>query len=158
MRPVRSHRTRLVHSAKKAAPEVRSEINVTPLVDVCLVLLIIFMVVTPMLTRGMDVKLPKTNHHNEKRDNGEQPIVSLSRDGARVRHWFDREPMADVAALKKRVEEELRRKPGERIFVKADSDLTYGNVYPALIAIHEAGSPGVELGTAENKPENKVEN
>ena len=147
----RQHRTRLVHGTQKTLPDVRSEINVTPLVDVCLVLLIIFMVVTPMLTRGMDVRLPKTHHHNEKRDSGEQPIVSLLRDGARVRPYFDREAMTDLDALKKRIEEELRRKPGQRIFVKADAELTFGNVYPALMKIHEAGSPGVELGTAENK-------
>ena len=53
--------------------------------------------------------------------------------------------------LKKEIEDELRRKPGQRIFVKADADLTFGMVYPALIAIHEAGSPGVELGTQELK-------
>lgn len=148
----RRHRTPLVHGGKKlGAPEVRNEINVTPLVDVCLVLLIIFMVVTPMLTRGKDVNLPKTRHHNEKRDSGEQPIVSLTRDGARVRYWFDQEPLADLPALRKKLEEELRRKPGQRIFVKADADLTFGKVYPALITIHEAGSPGVELGTAELK-------
>ena len=125
--------------------------NVTPLVDIVLVLLIIFMVVTPMLTRGMDVTLPKTKNHNEKRDTGEQPIVSLTQDGGRVRHWYDREAVSDVESLKKRIEEELRRKPGQRIFVKADADLTFGKVYPALMAINAAGSPGVELGTAEIK-------
>ncbi|MBI4508941.1 MAG: biopolymer transporter ExbD [Deltaproteobacteria bacterium] len=147
----RRHRTPLVHQSKKVLDDVRNEINVTPLVDVCLVLLIIFMVVTPLLGRGMDVQLPKTRHHNEKRDSGEQPVVSLVRDGARVRPYFDRDPLPDMEALKKRVQEELRRKPGQRIFVKADADLTFGRVYPALIAIHEAGSPGVELGTAEQK-------
>jgi biopolymer transport protein TolR len=148
----RRHRTALVHGKKKVgAPDVRNEINVTPLVDVCLVLLIIFMVVTPMLTRGMDVQLPKTRHHNEKRDAGEQPIVSVTLDGAHPRYWYDRDALADVPSLRKRVEEELRRKGGQRIFLKADVDLKFGAVYPALMAIHEAGSPGVELGVAEIK-------
>ncbi len=147
----RKHRTPLVHVARKANLEVRNEINVTPLVDVCLVLLIIFMVVTPMLQRGKEVALPRTRHHNEKRDAGDQPIVSIQRDGGRYRIFFDKDPVADEVALKARVEKELARKAGQRIFVKADADLQYGQVYPALIAIHEGGSPGVELGTAEFK-------
>jgi len=59
--------------------------------------------------------------------------------------------IADEKALKERVAKELSRKSGMRIFVKADSDLTFGDVYPVLMAIHEGGSPGVELGTAELK-------
>jgi biopolymer transport protein TolR len=51
------------------APEVRSDINVTPLVDVCLVLLIIFMVVTPMLQKGVDVVLPETSDPEKMPDN-----------------------------------------------------------------------------------------
>jgi biopolymer transport protein TolR len=141
----------LVHAAPKKLDEVRNEINVTPLVDVCLVLLIIFMVVTPMLTRGKNVELPKAKNANEKRDLGEQPIVSLVRDGANVKYYFAQEFVGDLDGMKKKVEEELRRKPGQRIFVKADADLTFGKVYPALIAIHDAGSPGVELGTQEPK-------
>src|SRR5215475_6860976 len=56
---------------------VRPEINVTPLVDVVLVLLIIFMVVTPMLHRGVDLELPKTAHHSTRQDTGEQLVVSI---------------------------------------------------------------------------------
>ena len=140
-----------VHAAPKKMDDFRNEINVTPLVDVCLVLLIIFMVVTPLLTRGKNVDLPKAKNSNEKRDLGEQPIVSLVRDGAQVKYYFAQEYQPDLEAVKKKVQDELRRKAGQRIFVKADADLTFGKVYPALIAIHEAGSPGVELGTQEPK-------
>ena len=58
--------------------EAMSEINVTPLVDVVLVLLIIFMVVTPMLSRGVKVDLPETTNHEKKHDTGEQ-IIALMR-------------------------------------------------------------------------------
>ena len=58
----------------------RSEINVTPLVDVCLVLLIIFMVVTPMIVSGVAVDLPKTAHHEKKADDGKDIIVSITAD------------------------------------------------------------------------------
>jgi len=58
---------------------VRNEINVTPLVDVCLVLLIIFMVITPLMARGKDVPLPKTSYHSEDKDRL-QPVVSIGED------------------------------------------------------------------------------
>jgi hypothetical protein len=57
----------------------RSEINVTPLVDVCLVLLIIFMVITPLMARGKEVPLPKTRYHSEEKDKL-QPVVSVGED------------------------------------------------------------------------------
>ena len=60
----------------------KNEINVTPLVDVVLVLLIIFMVVTPMLHRGIHVQLPETKNHEKKQDTGEQLVVSIRGDGA----------------------------------------------------------------------------
>ncbi len=147
------HRTPLVHAAKKTLDPVRSEINVTPLVDVCLVLLIIFMVVLPMLTRGKEVKLPQTLHHTEKKDVGEQPIVSITRDqGGRSHIYFDRDEVRTTDDLKIRVKDELTRKKNfPTVFVKADVGLTYKDVYPVLIALHEAGSEGVELGTNEQK-------
>src|ERR1700748_887487 len=55
----------------------KNDINVTPLVDVVLVLLIIFMVVTPMLHRGVHVDLPVTSNHDKKQDTGEQLVVSV---------------------------------------------------------------------------------
>jgi len=59
-----------------SAGAARADINITPLVDVVLVLLIIFMVVTPMLHRGVQIKLPETVHHDQRQDTGEQLIVS----------------------------------------------------------------------------------
>ena len=148
------HRTPTIHGKSKKLDEVKSDINVTPLVDVCLVLLIIFMVVTDKLTRGKDVVLPKAKNYEEKRDTGDDLIVSVSKAGGnRTQIWWDRDALKDVAELRKRLDEELRRKQ-RPMFIKADADLTYGDVYPVLIAIHDAGSPGVQLGTQELK-ENK---
>src|SRR6476469_6016055 len=59
----------------------KNDINVTPLVDVVLVLLIIFMVVTPMLHRGVHIDLPITTNHDKKQDTGEQLVVSIREDG-----------------------------------------------------------------------------
>jgi biopolymer transport protein TolR len=144
------HRTSLVHKAQRKLDDVRSEINVTPLVDVCLVLLIIFMVVLDKLARGKDVPLPKTQHHVSPRETGDELIISVSKDGARTQVWWDRDPLKDPDELKKRLSEELRR-TDRKTFVKADADLKYGDVYPVLMAIHEAGAVGVGLSTQEMK-------
>jgi biopolymer transport protein ExbD len=141
-----------IHKVKKQPlPEVRNEINVTPLVDVCLVLLIIFMVVTPMLARGKEVPLPKTYNHLDENDS-QQPIVAIDGDG---QLYFDKYPVADIETLKQRVEEAWRAEDAAsaqgRVFVKADREIEYGKVYPIIIAMHEIGVAGVDLGTNENK-------
>jgi len=148
------HRTATVHGTKKRLDDVRSDINVTPLVDVCLVLLIIFMVVTDKLTRGKDVPLPKAKNFQEIRDTGESLIVSVAQVGGKTQIWWDRDALRDLPDLKQHLDDELHRKNSRPIFVKGDADMTYGDVYPILIAIHDAGSPGVQLGTQELK-ENK---
>jgi len=148
------HRTSTIHASKKILADVRSEINVTPLVDVCLVLLIIFMVVTDKLMRGKEVPLPMTKYHKTINDTGEQLIVSVAKTGPKLQIWWDRDPLQDLEALKKKLDEEFHRKSSRPMFVKADADMTYGDVYPVLIAIHEAGAAGVQLGTQELK-ENK---
>src|SRR5690349_17078827 len=75
----RKRRRPKIHTHRKSvvgAGQARSDINVTPLVDVVLVLLIIFMVVTPMLHRGVKIELPETANHAKKQDTGEQLVVS----------------------------------------------------------------------------------
>ncbi|HKA91823.1 MAG TPA: biopolymer transporter ExbD [Haliangiales bacterium] len=124
---------------------MRNDINVTPLVDVCLVLLIIFMAVNEKLQRGMDVPLPGTRHHAIQTDTG-QPIVSVTREGI----YWGRERLRGTDELKRRAVE-ARGRQTEPIHVKAGADLLYGEVYPVLIALKEAGSPGAELATQELK-------
>jgi len=135
--------------ASKKLDDVRSAINVTPLVDVCLVLLIIFMAVNEKLQRGMDVPLPRTRNHVADSDS-EQPVVSVTGEGGTARIYWDRELLGGTEDLKRRVVE-ARRRSTEPIYVKASADLAYGDVYPVLIAVKEAGSSGVELGTQELK-------
>jgi biopolymer transport protein TolR len=142
------HRTALVHRAKKKMPEVRSDINVTPLVDICLVLLIIFMVVSEKLARGKEVPLPKTRYHAEKRESDDDLIISISKSGGRTQLWWDRDGLKDMGELSKKLEEELRRKSRPMV-LKGDTDLKYGDVYPVLVAIHKAGAHGVQLATTE---------
>ena len=141
----------LVHSAPKKLDEVRNEINVTPLVDVCLVLLIIFMVVLDKLARGKDVPLPKTQYHEVLKDNSEDIIISITKDGARTQVWWDRDALRDEADFKKHLEEEARRKNTRPMFLKADADLKYSDVYPVLMTMHASGALKIMLSTQELK-------
>lgn len=149
--------------------EVRNEINVTPLVDVCLVLLIIFMVILPMLERGKTVPLPETNHHSSEKD-ARQPIVVIDRGG---NLYVDKEKVKDVEEMKKRVREEWTALAQEnetiaaqskdvdenltkgegRVLVKVDPEIVYSRVYPIILSLHKMGASGIDLGTNEAKGE-----
>ncbi len=123
---------------------MKNEINVTPLVDVVLVLLIIFMVVTPMLHRGVKIDLPTTEHHDKKQDTGEQLVVGIRGDGT----YIETEKIPDEQ-LVDRVRKEL--KSARPVHVRADKSLTYGEVRKVLEKIHEAGAQNVAMGTEEQK-------
>src|SRR2546422_5911183 len=104
---------------------VRSDINITPLVDVVLVLLIIFMVVTPMLQRGKSVELPKARH--AVAGQGAEPaFISVTRDGS-VYVEQEKTPATrdDVIAAMRAAAE-----AGRRGMIKADTDAEYGKVRP----------------------------
>ena len=127
---------------------VRSEINVTPLVDVVLVLLIIFMVVTPLLQRGKAVQLPRARRVSELKRGGDPIIVSVTSDG---RTFLDKRevPRADLAAALAR---EIQLMPGAPLFVKADAALAYRTVREVILEISKSGAPGVSLAAAELRP------
>ena len=109
---------------KHAKGKLNADINVTPLVDVVLVLLIIFMVVTPMITSGVQVDLPRTANHFKKPDDGKDIIVSVTQNKI---IFIDRtpDPLKDVPRL---IEDEKRRFPEKTIYLKGDSRATYGVV------------------------------
>ena len=127
------------------AGKSKSEINVTPLVDVVLVLLIIFMVVTPLLHRGVPIDLPETAHHARKQDTGSQLVVSIRDDGTYVE--ADR---LDDAALDVRLRQELRS-PARAVHVRADRSLKYGRVRAVLEALHVAGAGVIGMGSEERR-------
>ena len=130
---------------------VNSDINVTPFVDICLVLLIIFMVVTPMLSRGVKVELPETVHHEKTQDTGQQILVSID---AAKRVYVESDPVENDAvteAVKRVVEERQRLGKSQEIHVRGDKSLTYGDVRAVLDKIHEAGATQVALATDDPK-------
>ena len=125
------------------APEVRSDINVTPLVDVCLVLLIIFMVVTPMLQKGVDVALPETADPEKMPDNEKQLEVSVKLDGSVHigQNWVPEE------GLPAQLEEIHGSNPDRQVVVKADRRLKYKEVRRVMRLLNEAGFTRVGLVT-----------
>jgi biopolymer transport protein TolR len=137
---------------KPTLDAVRNEINVTPLVDVCLVLLIIFMVVTPLMARGQEVPLPKTHNHSQKKD-AHQPVVALDAQG---NLYYDREKLgpigdASIEKMKDLVQRAWENKTDTagQIYVKAADDLDYGHVYKLLIAVNDLGVQKIDLATAD---------
>jgi biopolymer transport protein TolR len=111
-----------------------SEINVTPLVDVMLVLLIIFMIAAPMLTTGVSVDLPKADAPRMDIDQ-EHPLISIQRD-QRI-FLFDEEVTLDV--LRQRLLTDERIRDVDEVFVQADEQVPYGVVAQVLALVRQAG-------------------
>ena len=127
--------TKLSHQA------LNSDINVTPLVDVCLVLLIIFMVVTPMLQKGVPVNLPVTEDPEKTPDTEKQLQISVKSDntvyiGANV---------VRKDQVKSMLEEIQQRTPDREIAVKGDRSVKYGEVLDVLKACRDVGFNDVGL-------------
>ncbi len=126
---------------------IKNEINVTPLVDVVLVLLIIFMVVTPMLQRGKDVRLPKAHEVQKEQDRPDPIIVSVTPD---KQIYIEHDPYDD-RHFQERLSDELTQKPGRPILLKGDQSLAYGEVRRVMNLARKAGAKGVSLGVEELK-------
>jgi biopolymer transport protein TolR len=135
---------------------LNSEINVTPLVDVMLVLLIIFMVVTPMLQRGKAVQLPQTRQPEKQPDEGKDIVVSVQwlKKGAGFAHqiYLGQDPVNEER-LRTRLLDELRKDPAKSIYLKGDKRLDYGTVRQVMEICHQAGFQQVKLATEELKAE-----
>jgi biopolymer transport protein TolR len=135
---------------------LNADINVTPLVDVMLVLLIIFMVITPMLQRGKPVPLPAVEQPEKKNDDGKDIVVSVEYlgggNGQPYRsNLYLAQTMVEWGSLQSRLEDELRREPGRQIFLKGDHRLDYGTIRKVMQICHEAGFGTVQLATEELK-------
>jgi len=123
--------------------ELKGDINVTPLVDVCLVLLIIFMVVTPMLQQGVDVLLPEGPHSEKKPGKEGDLTISIKQDGTVFvgQDWI---PDRD---LPRYLKAEHDKDPSRAVMIKADKRINFGKVRVVMKAANEAQFTGVSFLT-----------
>jgi biopolymer transport protein ExbD/biopolymer transport protein TolR len=129
--------------------EVNSDINVTPMVDVMLVLLIIFMVITPMLQKGVSVTMAKTDNPIKmpEADREDSLIVAIMRDG---KVYFNSD-VVTAETLTDKVKDKLANKVDKRVFVKADAGAKYGDVVAVVDEVRSAGVDQLGLLTEERK-------
>jgi biopolymer transport protein TolR len=127
---------------------IKSEINVTPLVDVVLVLLIIFMVVTPMLQRGKDVQLPKAiKIEKEEKKEADPIIVSVTPD---KKMYIESDEYSEEG-FEEKLRETLAPNPGRKVLLKGDESLAFEEVRKVMNLARKAGARSISLGVEEQK-------
>ena len=129
--------------------KISSDINVTPMVDVMLVLLIIFMVITPMLQHGVSVDMAKVNSPEQMPDADKEDalLVSVTRDGL---VYFGADQIT-VENLTNKVKDRIANRPDKRVYVKADMRARFGGVVQVVDAVRAAGVDDLGLLTEQRK-------
>ncbi|MBM3778260.1 MAG: biopolymer transporter ExbD [Acidimicrobiia bacterium] len=127
---------------------VKSEINVTPLVDVMLVLLIIVMIVAPMLQKGVDVRLPVADNSSDKPETQDQTVLAVAAD----RSVFVDSVQVPMSDLRRRMTEALDAKSQRIVLVKADEDAPYGAVMEAMDELRAGGIEDIGIITERRTP------
>jgi biopolymer transport protein TolR len=122
--------------------QFNSDINVTPFVDICLVLLIIFMVVTPMLQEGVQVNLPYAKNTSKKEDDEAHAVIVSVTGPETVYVMRKLVPRSQFLAEMTEVHD---RMPDKSILIKADRSLRYGDVRKIMVETNEAGFNEVSL-------------
>ncbi len=138
-------------SANSGDDNLMSEINVTPFVDVMLVLLIIFMVTAPMMAQGINVALPQATAEALPSDNNEI-IVSLDKDGK----VFINETQVAIELLQKNIKDAVAAKPDKKVYLNADKRVPYGDVVKVMAEVKAAGIE--KLGMVTQPEEDKKSN
>lgn len=136
-------------AVRNEGSKVNSNINVTPMVDVMLVLLIIFMVITPMLQRGQSVDLAKTNNPIQMPDADKEDalIVAVMRDG---RVYFDTQQVGPEE-LTNKVKERVQNRVNKTVYVKADARAKYKSVVDVVDDVRSAGVDQLGLLTEQKR-------
>lgn len=130
--------------------DAKSEPNVVPLCDILLVLLIIFMVITPMIKKGANVTLPEANNTQDQPESGAMITVYIQNSGA---IWLDDKQVEKTEMLVQMIEDKREEKPDQtesKVLLRADSDVAYGKVTEVMDLIRRASIEVVGLVTDPN--------
>ena len=122
---------------------VKSDINVTPLVDVMLVLLIIMMLITPMLNQGVAMRLPQASNTADKPTTQDNTTVAIGKDGSL---YVNSKPVTELDMASK-ITDALEGKKEKVVFIKADEEALYSAVMTAMDQLHQAGVEDIALIT-----------
>jgi biopolymer transport protein ExbD len=122
---------------------VKSDINVTPLVDVMLVLLIIMMLVAPMLQQGVAVRLPTASNTTDKPETQEQTVLAISKDKS---FYLNAKPVTE-GEMTNRLNEILENKKEKIVLIKADEETPYSAVMATMDELRAAGIEDMGLIT-----------
>lgn len=122
-------------SMQTGSGKLVSEINVTPFVDVMLVLLIIFMVATPMMTSGLEVDLPQTKQVETLPTDNEHMVLTIKRDG---RIYLDEYAVNEIRELENYLQKLVKDK-NKTLFLQADREVPYGLVVEVMGEVKAAG-------------------
>jgi biopolymer transport protein ExbD len=123
--------------------KLKASINIAPLVDVCLVLLIIFMVITPMLQKGVAVQLPQSSNPDKKPEGGKQRLISVKWSSPPV--YYLESKAVTKQDLQTQLDELFQRAPQTDLVIKADQRLKYGDVKEVMKITKESGFQNVGL-------------
>ncbi len=127
---------------------VMGDINVTPLVDVMLVLLIIFMIVTPLIAAGFVAQMPEGAHLKARKDDPERTTFGIDKNG----NWFINTKPIRKEDAQKLLEQEFLKHPDDKVlFVKADRNLKYGDMLVVMEVAKKAGV-AVVAAVTDSKP------
>ncbi|MFT4624151.1 MAG: biopolymer transport protein TolR [Myxococcota bacterium] len=124
-----------------------SDINVTPLIDVVLVLLVVFMVITPLLSSGLPVDLPMATSTTTVNDAGQFIVISVTADG----RWAVEQEEVDADTLINAINAEFRARPETSILIKGDVSLEYGKVREVMDILSENRLTAVKLAAGKEK-------
>ena len=135
---------------EKRTSSYNSEINVTPMVDVMLVLLIIFMVITPMLQKDVSVDLAQVNNPEQMTDADKEDalVVAVTRQGD---VFFGRDLVKDTSQLTNRIKDRISNRADKRVFLRADARARYKAVVDVVDNVRAAGVDDLGLITEQKK-------
>ena len=126
---------------------VKADINVTPLVDVMLVLLIIMMLITPMLNQGVAMRLPEATNSIDKPTTQDNTVIAISKDGS---VYLNAKPVSE-AELTTKINEALENKKEKTVFINADEEASYSAIMATMDQLRQAGVEDIGLITTHKK-------